>query len=182
MAWTVPLTAVDGSTLSADQFNTSIRDNLNETLPAKATAAGSLFVTTGVGALAERKPASAYVAIGEETSSATFTDLSTVGPRVTVATGTSALVWITAALRNNAAAGRGAFASVAVSGATTLPATNARQIGTNGIEVSNPERVTGCSLITGLTPGNNTFTMQYRCEPTFGPMQAELREIVVIPL
>lgn len=182
MAWSVPLTAVDGTTLSATQFNESVRDNLNETMPAKATAAGSLIITTGANALAERKPSSAVVASAEETSSSTFTDLSTVGPRVTVATGTSALVWITAALRNNGFAGRGAFASVAVSGSTTLPATDARMIGTNGVELSNPMRMSGCSWITGLTPGSNTFTMQYRCEPTFGPAQVELREITVLPL
>jgi hypothetical protein len=182
MAWTAPLTAVDGSTLSAGQFNESIRDNLNETMPGKATAAGSLFITTGVNALAERRPSGAVVAASEQTSSGSFSDLSTVGPRVTVVTGTSALVWITASVRNVSHPGRGAYASVAVSGATTLPATTARQIGVNGIEESNPQRMSGSCRITGLTPGSNTFTLQYRCEPSYGPAQFEDREITVIPL
>lgn len=51
MAWTTPLTAVSGSILTAAQWNASVRDNLNETAPAKATTADRMFVTTGPNAL-----------------------------------------------------------------------------------------------------------------------------------
>ena len=36
MTWTAPMTAVAGAVYTAAQWNTSIRDNLNETAVAKA--------------------------------------------------------------------------------------------------------------------------------------------------
>ena len=54
MAWSAPMTAVSGSVLTAAQFNTYVRDNLNETAPAKATAAGQIFVSTAANAIAAR--------------------------------------------------------------------------------------------------------------------------------
>ncbi len=50
MAWTAPITFTSGSVLTAAQLNTYLRDNLNETAPAKFTAAGQLFVSTAANA------------------------------------------------------------------------------------------------------------------------------------
>lgn len=47
MTWTTPFTFVDGDPLEADDLNTLLRDNMNETEPAKATTAGSYFSSTG---------------------------------------------------------------------------------------------------------------------------------------
>src|SRR5690606_12967068 len=44
MAWSAPMTAVSGSVFTAAQFNQFVRDNLNETAPARATTAGAHFV------------------------------------------------------------------------------------------------------------------------------------------
>ena len=41
------MTAVASSVFTAAQFNTFIRDNLNETSPAKATTAGAYFTVSG---------------------------------------------------------------------------------------------------------------------------------------
>ena len=54
MAWSAPMTAVANTVFTAAQFNQHVRDNLNETAPAKATASGGYFVATGVNAIAQR--------------------------------------------------------------------------------------------------------------------------------
>jgi hypothetical protein len=56
VTWSAPMTAVANSTFTAAQFNQYVRDNLNETAPAKATSAGSYFVADGVNSIAERTP------------------------------------------------------------------------------------------------------------------------------
>src|SRR3712207_4741779 len=91
MAWATPLTAVSNAILSAAQWNASVRDNLNETGPAKATTAGRILVTTGANGIAERAVSSATVSTSQTTTSTSYTDLATVGAAVAVTTGTQAL-------------------------------------------------------------------------------------------
>jgi hypothetical protein len=91
-------------------------------------------------------------------------------PSVTLATGTSALVTYTV---QTLASGGFAGSSVAVSGATTLVASD------NYILVS--EVTTGITLsrtfvLDGLTAGTNTFTLQYR---TAGTATYNRRNLVV---
>lgn len=52
MAWTAARTWVAGETVSASIMNTHVRDNLLETVPAKATAAGQIPYSTGGSAIA----------------------------------------------------------------------------------------------------------------------------------
>lgn len=54
MAWTAPITFVNGM-LPASQLNQMLRDNMNETAPAKATTAGSYFASSGLNSIAERE-------------------------------------------------------------------------------------------------------------------------------
>lgn len=54
MAWTAPITFVNGM-LPASQLNQMLRDNMNETAPAKATTAGGYFASSGVNTIAERQ-------------------------------------------------------------------------------------------------------------------------------
>ena len=95
MAWSAPMTAVSGSVFTAAQFNTFVRDNLNETSPAKATTSGAYFTVSGTNEITERVPASASTLVSETTTSTSFTDLTTVGPEVTVDTGASAVLALT---------------------------------------------------------------------------------------
>ena len=53
MSWTTPRTWVFDEVAGAAEFNTHVRDNFNETAPAKATTAGELIVVTGPNAIAE---------------------------------------------------------------------------------------------------------------------------------
>ena len=79
-------------------------------------------------------------------------------PTVTLSTGTKALVTISARISS---AGNYHFVGCAVSGATTLAATDANSATIGAISAANSASTT--FLLTGLTAGSNTFTMRYRC-------------------
>lgn len=172
------MTAVANTVFTAAQFNTHVRDNLNQTAPAIATAPGQIFVATGVNSIAARTMARARVETAETTGSSSFTDLATVGPSVTVTTGTQALVIITSAINNNTAT-VASSASFSVSGATAFSADNTVRIARDGVAANTLVRYSGATLFT-LTAGSNTFTMKYSTQAatiaTFS-----VREIIVIP-
>lgn len=178
MAWTAPMTAVANATFTAAQFNANVRDNFLETEAAKATTAGSVMIATGANAIVQRVPTQASVATGEATSSATYTALATPGPAVTVTTGTQAMVWFKAVMKN-AATSSSVRSSVAVSGATTVAASDAWCLLFDGATADNYRAGGMFHLFTGLTPGSNTFTMQYKVG---GTGSAGNRVISVLPL
>lgn len=180
MAWSAPMTAVANSTFTAAQFNQYVRDNLNETAPAKATSAGSYFVADGVNSVAERTPNGTSVLTSETTGSTSFTDLATFGPSVTVDTGPYALV-LTHCQAGNSGAGS-AYAGVDVTGASSIaPALN-RSINIIGAAGATVGAGTAVLHVGGLalTPGSNTFTMKYRVSSGTGTFAD--RRIIVMPL
>jgi hypothetical protein len=172
------MTAVANTVFTAAQFNTHVRDNLNQTAPAIATAPGQIFVATGVNSIAARTPTRARVETAETTGSASFTDLATVGPSVTVTTGTQALVIITAAINNNTAT-VASSASFSVSGATAFAADNTVRIARDGIAAGALVRYSAATLFS-LTAGINTFTMKYSTQAAT-TATFSVREIIVIP-
>lgn len=178
MAWTAPMTAVANTAFTAAQFNTHVRDNLNQTAPALATAAGTLFVGNGVNAIVQRTPTGDTVTASVSTASTTYTDLSgSAGPAITMVTGAQAFIWIACAIQNDTADKYG-YMSVAVSGATTVAASD--QWG-----MANPSRLVDSRLsvghlFTGLTPGSNVFTAKYRTQSN--NCSFANREIMGIPL
>lgn len=104
--------------------------------------------------------ATALVGADQATTSTSYTDLTTSGPAVTLTTGTRALVIIQAGMRTEGAVGDNvASMSYAISGATTVSASNAWQI-----YYDNNRQVTMVSaqIHTGLTAGSNTFTAKYK--------------------
>jgi hypothetical protein len=127
--------------------------------------------------------AQAYVGTKQNTTSSTYTDLSTSGPAVTLTTGTKALV-IVSFEGTNRAANRSAWMSFAVSGASTVSATD-----TNALKITQstldwePFRASSATLVTGLTAGSNTFTAKYRSD-TITTCTADFayREILVIDM
>lgn len=179
MTWTAPMTAVANSTFTAAQFNTHVRDNLNETAPAKATAAGSYFAASGVNSIAERRVVSGGDLAAGTTTSTTFTDLgggASVGPSVTLDTGPAALIIVRGSMENTGAGScRMAYE---ISGATSVAPADNRGINVFGVAGVN----IGCSdvsLWTALTPGSNTFTAKYRVSSGTGQFSA--RRILVMP-
>ena len=177
MAWSAPMTAVASSVFTAAQFNTFLRDNLNETAPAKATTSGAYFVVSGTNEITERIPATVNTLVSETTTSTSYTDLATAGPAVTVDTGPNALVLVHGSLENS---GTGSSRmAYEVSGASSIAPADNRGIGVFGTAGTGVVS-SGVALHTDLTPGTNTFTAKYRVSAGTGTFLS--RRIVVFPL
>lgn len=181
MAWTAPYTAIAGGVVSAADFNTHVRDNLLATEAAKALNVSGFFVATGSNTIVERLPQTDVVDTQETTASTTYVNLATVGPTVTVTTGTRAIV---------AHGGRigpvttGATASCkmswAVSGATTIAASDNWAAGIVAMSTTGVVYGSRWYLATGLTPGSNTFQCKYAVSSGTGTFM--FRSLHVIPL
>lgn len=179
MTWSAPMTAVAGATFTAAQFNQYVRDNLNETAVAKASAASQMFISTGANALAARVPTSATILTSESTASLTYVDLTTPGPSVTVTCGTIAIVAFAAACSNNTI-NCADLASVEVSGASSVAASDNWSTVVDGLPAGQSIRIGMTHVFTGLTAGSNTFKMKYRAGSNTSTFTQ--REINVIPL
>jgi hypothetical protein len=173
------MTAVAGATFTAAQFNQYVRDNLNETAPAKATAASQLFVSTGVNSIVARVPSTASISTNESTTSTSYVNLTTTGPSISVATGTIAIVLFACEIANNTANSL-AKCSVQVSGASTVAVSDSWCLSMDGNAANNFSRGAMTHVFTGLTPGTNTFRMMYAVGSNTGSFKN--REINVIPL
>lgn len=176
MAWSAPITWTVNQTVTSTQLNAQIRDNMLETAPAKATASGRFFATTGVNTIAERQILSADVLTQETSTSTSYTDIATVGPSVTITTGANALVFVSAQLENSGS--NSTWASYGVTGATTSAITDTRaafmQAG-----ASSGGRV-GVTTLQALTAGSNIFKVQYRVSGSTGTFDD--RRIIVMGL
>lgn len=170
------MTAVSGNALTAAQFNQYVRDNLNATTPGVLNSGLSYYaVTTAANALAERRVSRASVTTEQSSSSTSYTNLATSGPAITVTTGTACLVFIQALFLNSGASSS-TIASYAVSGATTVAASDAYSLRGQGVD--NQMRST-VLFHTGLTAGSNTFKMQYKVLSGTGTWR--YRRIFVMP-
>lgn len=99
------------------------------------------------------------VNVSQTTTSASYVDLATVGPVVTLNCGATAMAWVACNLSNSGA--NLCIVSVAVSGATTRAASDDYALAP--VAVSGFQGQFGTVLVfEGLTPGSNTFTMKYR--------------------
>ena len=115
---------------------------------------GSVWITLG--------PQAATVATSQTRASATYGDLTTVGPSVTLLTGTK--VWVTLGfLGSNNTVGQTAQMAVAVSGATTRAAADTEMCYVTSFVAGQGLGLSRSALITGLTAGSNTFTAKYKC-------------------
>jgi hypothetical protein len=124
-------------------------------------------------------PQSAVVNTLESTASTSYTNLTTSGPSVTVATGSKALVTITATIDSNGAVGgTQVYAGFDVSGASTVAAGDNEalnhRLGGSFVTQS------GTFLITGLTGGNNVFTMKYKSGAGDVTARYQRRNITVV--
>jgi hypothetical protein len=183
MAWTAPMTAVSGSVFTAAQFNQMIRDNLNETAPAKVTTAGQYVVADGANSIVARSVVGATDLDSGTTTSTTYADLAgpaLVGPQATLLTGSQALVFYHAQCLNSGAGS--ARVSVEVTGASSIATADNRSVATFGI-ADNGLGASTTVFYTGglaLTPGLNTFTMKYRVSSGTGTFDD--RRLIVMPL
>jgi hypothetical protein len=185
MAYSTPLTAVSSTALTAAQWNASVRDDMLVTPAALATTTGRIFVSTGANAIAERAILSATVATAQSTSSATYTNLTTTGPVVTLTTGTNAIAFASARCSENTNAAFGAY-GITVTGASNIPADDTQgMLFRFATAASSDLRPTLCVAFQSggagaLTAGSNTFTMQYRASSSTATFQD--RTLTVIAL
>lgn len=199
MAWTSPMTWVAGSVLTAAQLNTHLRDNIMETMPAKATQASQYFVTSAQNRIIARLAVKNTVLNAETSASSDYGDLATVGPSVTVTLGTSAVLFLGCQISMSGSSQTG-YASVAVAAANTIGdgsvqdnSSNNGDNASNTLEASDSYSVVNNgnntdSLCTSLhmsfldtfTPGDYTFTMKYRA--VGGTVTFQRRRISVMPL
>jgi hypothetical protein len=170
------MTATSGNVYTAAQFNTNTRDNLNASPNALATTAGSIFVTTAAGAIAERIPAAAHVDTAETTNSASPTDLTTPGPAVTVTSGTHLLVIINCRISSSSSS-YAAIVSFDISGATTFTA----DIQHSGNSAGTSSATAGGTWLMDATAGSNTVTLQYWTSSGGSTGTFSNRYLVVIP-
>jgi len=143
----------------------------------------TLPATTGTVAVqgeAYGRSATATVATAQGTTSGPYVDLATVGPSVTVTTGTKALVILTTVLSNTSAGSYSAM-SFAVSGATTVAAAEQFSLYFQSATANNEMQGSWALIITGLTAGSNTFTAKY-ARITAGTANFTNRRITVIDL
>jgi hypothetical protein len=184
VAYSTPLTAVANATLTAAQWNASVRDNILETPAAKATATGRMYISNGVNSIAERVPSIARVTGGAQgTTSTSFTNLTTVGPTISsLATGTSAIFAVSAyALSTVAQAG--AYMGVDVSGSSTIAADLNRSLRVISEVASVSQKMSYIGMFAGtLTAGSNTFQAKYASTSGASTATFDERELIVIPL
>lgn len=181
MAWTAPMTFAPNSVLTAAQMNTHVRDNLLELAPAKASQTGSLFMGDGPNRIAQRIPKSFRVDTSESVKNTEYRNLRTAGPKVTVTTGTKALVFI-ASFISCAAADQAGFMSYEISGATYREPSDTTALVNEGIHAGKGQRWCQCYLEDDLKPGVNTFTAKYKSSKEDSNATFFYRFISVVPL
>jgi hypothetical protein len=181
MAWSTPLTAVANASLTASQWNASLRDNLLMTAPALANQAGSIFAGTGTNTIAQRAPGSLSVLGNETTTSTSYTSTlsggaGTAGPSFPIGTGVKALVSFTCR-QSTSISTTNVWTSVAVSGATTIAASDNWA---TSMDIVSSQIFHGLSYVEiGLTAGVNTFAMSYRVSGGTGTFAT--RRLSVVP-
>lgn len=170
-------TVVAGTNITASWANANVRDQV--VTPFASTSARDSAITSPVeGMIAPITgtdvityyngsawvcitPQAATVTTTEGTTSTSFTNLATSGPAVTVATGTSALITMSSDFANNTN-GDGGKIGIDVSGASTIAAPAGSVISQALVAaVSQQVPLSKTFKLTGLTAGNNTFTMKY---------------------
>jgi hypothetical protein len=183
MTWTTPFTAVDGVDITAAQWNASIRDNFNETMPGKASGIDpssglskpAHFVVDGAHEISERWLQSGTVdSVGNTTSTSYNVPSGTAGPDVPAFCGLYALVTVGSAAVSSNAAGF-AYATFDIDGDGGGDERSVTIQGTNDIRA-------GFTSLIGTTPNvYNTFKMLFRTSNGAYTASFSKRHLVIVP-
>lgn len=166
MAWTVPITFVDGDPLTAAQLNTFLRDNLNATAPGIATTPGRLIVTAGKYQLAERQWVQATkrgVVTCDSPWPSDPAEEGDPGPSVTFQHGGQFLALYDARIRPLGGVGVLNYAPVIEGDTDNTPSVYRTAVRSNRTSIY--YRTGGFYWFTGLEPGVTTVTMKYGNTP-----------------
>lgn len=158
--------ALGGLIPVASQAQRDALAGLYDGLPVWRQDLDALNVYDGSGWRYFGRPVTAVVNTSESMSTGAYIDLATVGPAVTVETGTTARVTISAALFNSTS--QFTFMGFAISGATTVAATDVQSLELFGVNLT---RSDVSFVVAGLTAGSNTFTAKYRVTGGNGTFQ-----------
>lgn len=180
MAWTAPLTAVDGREFTAQQYNIYIRDNFLELAPQKVTEAGQYLVSEDFNKIAARKMVQSTVSSSQTRTSTNYGDLSTNGPDVTVTHGAQILVFLSAKMSNSVANNQCAMSFASHSGAASVSASDKWKIKTDGVPIDQEGRYSAMRLVGDLDPGKTTFRAKYRVGGGTGTFSD--RTMAIVPL
>lgn len=163
-AWTASATSTlttTGDTLYASAANTLARRAIGTTGQVLTVAGGIPTWAT----LPASSPGSAnsFIANAQSTTSSTYTDLATVGPTVTLTTGTKVLIIVGAYLYGTQTFTHRRM-SYAISGATTLAAADENGLDMYIDDTQGNNYAPQMSFVTAqtVTAGSNTFTAKYR--------------------
>jgi hypothetical protein len=139
MAWTTPPAFTVGQVLGAASLNA---------MSADLTDLDS-----------RTRPSNNVIASSQTTTSTSYTDLATPGPAVTKTTGVLAMVVITAEV-DTTGAGVSPYMSFAVTGASSVAATDANAIRVDSSAIVNV--AASYAFLVIVTAGSNVFTAKYR--------------------
>lgn len=129
---------------------------------------------------ASSSPASNYAWSGTTTST-TSTSYVTATTNVTVTTGTKAMVSIAGNLETSSSISDKAFLAFAVSGATTR-ASSDNDAAMCSLNNSGKQTTSRTVLVTGLTAGSNTFTLQIRTDNASATAGVDDKSIFVMDM
>lgn len=167
MVWTTLPTYTNGVLTSA--MMNAIKDNINETAPAKAIVGSwPLHITSSAtNTIAAREIKDDTITTIDTTTSTSFTDVGTTGPQLTMTTGAFALCFPGSRLFNSG--GGVSYASFLITGATVGDsATDGRGVANQGTD----DLRAGSTQLMACTPGSNIFTMKYRVSSATGTFQS----------
>ena len=153
-------TATTGTTVTG--LTALVANDVVEIFSAVARTVADVYTQTQSDTKYSLKTVADKIDTSQTVTSTSYVDMATVGPTVTLTTGTSVLVNVGAFLIANAA--NNAYMGFTVSGASTLAASdnNSLQWSNASVTTNFALRATRQVLVTGLTPGVNTFTSKYR--------------------
>lgn len=173
------LLTTTGDTIYASAASTPARLEIGTTGQVLTVAGGVPSWATPAASIPANSAATAGIGTNQTTTSTSYTDLSTSGPAVTVTTGTKALVIVSSDIQNNTGGGT-SFMSYAVSGATTISASDVTALAWRQDSTTTSKIVASKASVVTLTAGSNTFTAKYRVSSGTGTWVD--REIFVINL
>jgi hypothetical protein len=181
MAWTAPLTAVDGTYFTSSQYNAFIRDDLLAQAPEQASGAGYYFVSGGQNSVLARKPKQAIVTTSETTTKTSYSNLGTIGPQVVLEHGKTVLVFISCNMQNTNADNTSAVSVEAFGGVSISPDDRWR-LKMDGVPANQASRYSMVRLIGDIkdAPATSTFRLKYRVGGGTGTFSD--RTICVFPL
>lgn len=179
MVWSANRTWITAELVSASIMNTFVRDQLEETAPAKATASSGFIVTDGANSVVQRTPGQAASLGSANLTSTSYTTLAPTPAVNTIQTGTKAIVGWSAGM-SNSTAGASTYLSFLISGATTASAADSIAVVYESGAANDFAQMANVQLYEGLTAGSNTFTLQHRV--TAGTGTYVNRRIMVVPL